>query len=733
MGFFDWLVGARRKESQGRIALAINQVGTPQGTPKNYAAFAAEGYQKNVIVFRCIEEIAGACASIPWKLNRVNASGDTDEVDGPHPLKELMKRPNPMQGQSAFIAAMVSYLSLDGNSYIEAVGPRPGAPPKELWCLPPDRMRVVPGQGGYPAAYEFTGHGPIIYFPVDFVKMKAAILHLKTWHPTNLWYGMSPLESALVQVDQSNAGSQWNLSMLQNQSVPSGVLTVEPSDMNPNGTLTEEQYAALKAQVDERYSGAKNAGRPMLLEAGLSWQAMGLGPKDMDYTNGKNVTSREICIAYGVPPLLLNIAGDNTYANYKEARLAFYQTTIFKIMSFIKTELNRWLTPAFGPGLELDYDKNAVDAIRQAREESMDRVDKHTFLTQNEKRKAAGYDEIDGMDVFLVGQSFYQEGVDPTEASEDPAEETGEYDQDDNPVEPDPDDETEDPDSEEEIQKAFRPELGIKLFNLVNGNEKQKSARKQNALKARFARDLKSDLEDDFAMMEAKLISDLSTMDPRLMDYAALKIVDDYEDEFTKTLRKAYRKSLNATGDMVLESGRKHLKGIEVKATRKQQFKFSQFVEKYINEQSAKAVTEISGTTKKQVREQIRELLAQYEEDPNLDLPAALQKRFKGLSGARAENIARTEMNSATNYGTLDAVKSLEIPNMKKEWVATIDDYTRDDSNVANHVYMNGTFVDINEKFIVPPDAEMDIPGDPTADASQICNCRCVAVYGVRE
>lgn len=99
------------------------------------------------------------------------------------------------------------------------------------------------------------------------------------------------------------------------------------------------------------------------------------------------------------------------------------------------------------------------------------------------------------------------------------------------------------------------------------------------------------------------------------------------------------------------------------------------------------------------------------------------------LSASRARTIARTEVAAASINSEMEAVKALDIPDMKKEWVSIQDSRTRDDDEVANHLEMNGKRVGINEKFHVDPDAEMDGPLDPSADASQNCNCRCALVY----
>ena len=79
---------------------------------------------------------------------------------------------------------------------------------------------------------------------------------------------------------------------------------------------------------------------------------MGLTPKDMDFIEAKNAASRDIALAFGVPPMLLGIPGDNTYANYQEANRAFYRMTVLPLVARTAKELSAWLAPLYGAGAE---------------------------------------------------------------------------------------------------------------------------------------------------------------------------------------------------------------------------------------------------------------------------------------------------------------------------------------------------------------------------------------------
>src|SRR3954466_14302787 len=76
--------------------------------------------------------------------------------------------------------------------------------------------------------------------------------------------------------------------------------------------LTDVQFARLKEEIRQKYSGPQNAGRPLLLEDGLQWQQFSFSPKDMDFLESKHTTARDVCTVFGVPPMLLGIPGDNT-------------------------------------------------------------------------------------------------------------------------------------------------------------------------------------------------------------------------------------------------------------------------------------------------------------------------------------------------------------------------------------------------------------------------------------
>ena len=384
----EWIGGARRdwrgalegKASAVGPLIAFHSVGRAVWTPRNYEALAREGFAQNAIAYRCVRMIAEAAASVPWLLY------ERDRELSEHPLLRLLDCPNPREGGAELFEAWYGFLQVSGNAYMEAADL--AGEVRELYALRPDRMRIIPGMRGWPEAYEYTVNGRTLTFRQDGPN-GAPILHMKLFHPADDHYGMSPLEAAAYGIDIHNAAGAWNKALLDNAARPSGALVYKGPDGNAN--LTDEQFGRLKRELEENYQGQANAGRPLLLEGGLDWKAMGFSPKDMDFINAKHVAAREIALAFGVPPMLLGIPGDNTFANYKEANLTFWRQTVVPLVAKTAKALNQWLAPRFGQNLKLWFDLDEVPALAAEREALWARIGTAEFLSDEEKREAVGW------------------------------------------------------------------------------------------------------------------------------------------------------------------------------------------------------------------------------------------------------------------------------------------------------------------------------------------------------
>ena len=368
------------EEKASRTAVLLSGVGRARWTPNDYASLAREGYQKNAVAYRCIRMIAEAAASAPFA---VFVEGVRDEA---HPLARLIRRPNPEQSGAELMEAVYGALQVSGNAYVEATGDADGdGAPDELWALRSDRVKVVPGRSGWPEAWDYSVDGRSVRIG-RAADGWAPVMHLKLWHPLDDWYGLSPMEAAAQGVDAHNAAGAWNKALLDNAARPSGALVY---GAQKGERLTDGQFEALKDQLSSAYSGTENAGRPILLEGGMDWKPLSLTPAEMDFVAGKHAAAREIALAFGVPPQLLGIPGDATYANYREANTAFWRQTIAPLVRKAAGAMTGWLEGRF-PGCEVRADLEAVPALQPERDALWARLEAASFLTDEERRRMAG-------------------------------------------------------------------------------------------------------------------------------------------------------------------------------------------------------------------------------------------------------------------------------------------------------------------------------------------------------
>ncbi|MBW4972489.1 phage portal protein [Roseovarius mucosus] len=367
----------QKASAAGRV-MAWHGAGRVAWSPRDTVSLTRTGFSANPVGFRCVKMIAEAAAALPLVLQ------NSEQRFAVHPVLSLIKCPNPAQGRAELFEALYGQLLLTGNAYIEAVGA--GGMPLELHVLRSDRMSVVPGADGWPVAYEYAVAGRKHRF--DVREGVPCVCHIKTFHPQDDHYGLSPLQAAAQAVDVHNSASRWSKALLDNAARPSGAIVYKGPE--GQGAMSGDQYDRLVSEMEAHHQGARNAGRPMLLEGGLDWKPMGFSPSDMEFQKTKESAAREIALAFGVPPMLLGIPGDATFANYQEANRAFYRLTVLPLAMRVAATVSAWLGRMSGEALDLVPDLDQVPALAAERDAQWARVSGADFLSDGEKRSLLG-------------------------------------------------------------------------------------------------------------------------------------------------------------------------------------------------------------------------------------------------------------------------------------------------------------------------------------------------------
>ncbi|CAM3829582.1 phage portal protein [Litorimonas haliclonae] len=358
------------KAAQPLIALQLSS--GAHWTPRNFSALCREGFARNPIVYRCVRLIAEAAASVPLK------------VEGNKTASEFLTRSPLMSSSTETLEAFYGYLQLSGEAYLEA-RMRDGVP-SFLSALNPVAVTPLQTQTGAVAAWDIdTAGGDSRRLRHDLASGRSPLLSMCLFSPQD---SVSPLQAAAQAVDLHNEGGRWAKALLENSARPSGALIYKGASGSEH--LTEDQFERLKSELDTGHAGARHAGRPLVLEGGLDWKSMSLSPTDMDFIQARREAAREIALAFGVPPMLLGLPGDNTYANYREANQAFWRQTIIPLVRKTSDGLQSWLRPWFDEALTISPDLEKVPALSEDRNTLWQRLTAATFLSDADKRALAG-------------------------------------------------------------------------------------------------------------------------------------------------------------------------------------------------------------------------------------------------------------------------------------------------------------------------------------------------------
>ena len=721
MGFWKNLTSRFSPEQKANPAgqFIVAQVGGEAvWTPRDYKHLSETGYGANAYVFASVNERAAAVGGIPWKLCSVAKGGEkTDILE--HPLLTLMNRPNPDQGGSEFWAEVSAYYSLSANSYTISVGPNAG-PPIELWNLRPDRTKVLKGTALEPiSGYEYGGIGGPRFGNKE-------VMHLKSFHPTHDWYGMSPLEAGARSIDANNLAKAWNVSVLQNKGQPSGAMVFK-TKLNP------EQKRSVHEQISDQVSGRglkgwANAGNVLVLEGmagdGFEWTPFSQTAQEMDWLEGQRLSAKEIAIAFNIPPELIGDTDSKTYSNYREARKAFYMENVLPFMDRLTSALNNWLTPLFGDNLRLEYDKSDIEAIQRDRTEQTEQavmLFQSGLVNKGEARVIAGLpDDVDDADLMVLPANlipvFGKEALEleapkPVEAApkdpEDPK---------------DPEVDPEDPEEDEKKSIATDPAAKAAFLKAVDRQRSRFDLSAARTMLEAFRKERRLVLK---ALEGATDSTVLTAVESALNESAGIwatqlkTLYIQVGAPFAAQVNEQLGIKGATTTALVVFTGL----AVETKGP----------ADLWLEEAIAYLETHgllriksafITEATRKLLTKTITEGLAAGEGIP--EISKRITAEYAEFAGQRATRIARTEVIAASNLGADAAATATGLP-LKKTWLAAADAAVRDD-----HAAADGSTVKKDEPFIVGGE-ELMFPGDTSrgASAGNVINCRCTPVYSI--
>ena len=378
-----------------RAAALMTTWRTPPSNTYNYERVAREGYGSNEIIYTCIELLATSAAEPVIAAY----NGKTRLLD--HPIIDLLKQPNPWTTGYAFIASMIMFRFIAGNSYVEKVRSRAGNV-IELWTPRPDRMIInrLPNSG---RQYIYRLGPGQVEFPQEDIG------HWKTRNPLDDLYGYAPMAVLLSRTDTDNFAKEFTKSFFFNAGVPQTLIAFKTS-------IEEEEREMIKSGFRRNYTGPAGWHNVMVAEnteVDVKQLGMPMGARGIAYPEMDEINESRLAMVFGVP---LSLVGarlgqkSSSYANRLSDRQQFWLETLMPLYRDLQDEFNKWLIPEFSGVTHIEFDMSTVKSLQ----EEVDIIHQRNrnnliagLTTFQEARRAIGFDQNPpDDDILLVPQNM---------------------------------------------------------------------------------------------------------------------------------------------------------------------------------------------------------------------------------------------------------------------------------------------------------------------------------------
>lgn len=382
-------IGGQRKAAFQELMLTSGIHGVSNWQPADRKTLIEEGYAGNVIARWCVDRIAAAVSSTPVELRWGNSN---TEVQPSHHLARLLREPNPMQSWSQLIEEAVIQLMTTGDVYFERII-GPSGRVVEIHAYTPDAAKYETDVNGSVVALTVRRGNRERTFPIDPVSRKSDILHVRLYNPLNPLFGLSPIRTAAIQIDQMNEANKWNYGILNKGVVLRGVLKV-------NSFIDDQMAEEYRSRFERAYSADREL-KVAVFGEGVDYEQLDSSLQDLLVRDHISETARFICAAFGVPAYLLGLRDGSTFSNVSEARAMFYDNTVIPTTNNLYDQLSRWISQTTNRPVVYAPQWSQVPVIAERQRDVWAQMDKITFLSINEKRELAGLPPVDGGDVVV--------------------------------------------------------------------------------------------------------------------------------------------------------------------------------------------------------------------------------------------------------------------------------------------------------------------------------------------
>ena len=365
-----------------RLFRALGSVPTSSGETVNTASVLGLA-----AAWACVNLLAGTIASLPLMVYRTRNGARTVASD--HPLYRILHdSPNADQTALDFWEFVCASLELHGNAYAEVVRARNGRIIALGVPITPELV-TVRRQGTGALEYEWVDQGRRI------IAGQERVLHIRGFGGNPLG-GLSTLSAGRQSFGLAQAIERASGDTFRNGVRPSGLLKTAD-------TLTIDQRKQAEELLQEKFAGAINAGRPMLLDRGMDWVQLSISPEDAQMLQSRAFSVEEVCRFFGVPPFMVGHTEKTTSwgTGLEQQTLGFQKFTLRRRLKRIEQALEKQLLSVADrlAGITIEFNlEGLLRADSAARASFYQLMLTNGVMTINEVRSLENLPPVEGGD-----------------------------------------------------------------------------------------------------------------------------------------------------------------------------------------------------------------------------------------------------------------------------------------------------------------------------------------------
>ncbi|WP_294402612.1 phage portal protein [uncultured Clostridium sp.] len=400
MGIINGLFAKKETRSSEGISSNTNMASFG-GTSVNGEVADVVVNEKSILkiptVNACLELICGTIAQLPVYLYRQENDGTVRKIEGDNRTFLLNNEANENLTAFDYKKICVKDHLIQGASYsfIEKVG-------NEINGLYPLKAKDVTVDKYYENSYKFRAEISSVIdgktFDFDILDILAICRNTEDGV-----IGKGLLEEGEDIFKLALNEMLYSSNVLSKGVLPIGVLETEGKIGN------EKTLARLKDSLKTLYGGAKNAGKTLILEEGLTYKSISLSPNDLNLNDSKKNSQEEICKLFNVPASL--VLSNGGYGNVEQDNLHFLKYCLQQIMTSMENGFDKMLLleDEKMQGFYFRFDSSEI--VRTTEKEKYEAIEKGMksgVISINEARAKLDFDPIDeDYMMFSLGNIFY--------------------------------------------------------------------------------------------------------------------------------------------------------------------------------------------------------------------------------------------------------------------------------------------------------------------------------------